>query len=228
MKPYNSLLDIILDPKNRVFVLVGSLFLVLFIANLFSKPSSEPTPQKSINPVVETVPELSQEEKDSIYTASVYERYAEIEKVINADKGIKKFGSKEEIDFRLLLLREYTTKSSSIDFENYKDLDQKAKKLQAKVKNLKNQEFPLMRRDFGKIFDEMMWEYDIDVVIKGNRNTTIEVIGGLFAANKNIKFVHEKMRDRFVELKFKRAQYKWYEGDDEYTYYTLEPSPDTN
>lgn len=233
MKSFDNLLTIILDPKNRLYVLVGVIFFILFVANLLMEPSADSVPNASSpnasSPLanIEKAPEFTQEQKDSIYSAAVYERFEDIEKAVNSDKGMSSFPSREAIDIRILTLREYTSRAYSSDFDNFQDLKPKAKKLQTKVRKLKATEYPKMRRDFGKVFDEMMWEYDIDVFVKGSNNSIIEVVGSLFAANKNIKFVHEKMQERLVELKFKRAQYKWSKYDDEYTYYTLSPSTDT-
>jgi hypothetical protein len=51
------------------------------------------------------------------------------------------------------------------------------------------------------------------------------MVGYHFAANRNIKDVHNEIRDMLIQLRFVRANYKWTDYS-EYTYFTLESPND--
>ena len=91
-----------------------------------------------------------------------------------------------------------------------------------KLVSLQNAEFPKLRKAYGKIAKEDLWVHNIVVLVKGNRSTTIEFVGGYFANNNNIKETQDALSDILNGLRFKRANYKWYKYDEEYTYYTFQ------
>jgi hypothetical protein len=93
--------------------------------------------------------------------------------------------------------------------------------LKKKLVSLQNAEFPKLRKAYGKIAKEDLWIHNIDVLVKGNRSTTIEFVGGYFANNSNIKETQDALSEILNGLRFKRVNYKWYKYDEEYTYYTL-------
>lgn len=97
-------------------------------------------------------------------------------------------------------------------------ISQYAKKLEKGLKSTQKIIFPKLRKNYIEIADRMLWEEDIDVVGSGK---TITFIGGTFASNKNIKDFHEQLSEALSQYRFKQVRYKWYKGDDEYTYYTL-------
>lgn len=98
--------------------------------------------------------------------------------------------------------------------------------LESKVKQIQIKEFPLMRQDYGKVVNKILWENNIEVKVYGAYNGTIELIGGIFASNKSIKEVHSKIYDMLKLLRFDRVNYKWYKYDDEYTYFTIDSKKD--
>lgn len=102
-----------------------------------------------------------------------------------------------------------------------------SKKMEAKAKSIQKKEFPKIRKEYGKLMKEEMWEQNIEVKTLGRNYTTLEFIGGIFASNKNKKDVMESLSDMLHKLRFKRVNYKWYKYDDEYTYYTLKSKDDT-
>lgn len=77
---------------------------------------------------------------------------------------------------------------------------------------------PKLRKRYIKTLGDKLWEDDIKV--KGN-GKTITFIGGVFAANRNIKDFEDKIEDTLKKLGFKRVIYKWVDADVEYTYYDL-------
>jgi hypothetical protein len=101
-----------------------------------------------------------------------------------------------------------------------------ARTLKTKVGALQKAEFPKIRKRYGDILNKKLWEDDIEVKAKGSGYTTLEFVGGAFAANKNKQEMQNAVREVVTFFRFDRVNYKWYQGDDEYTYYTLSTSPD--
>lgn len=86
------------------------------------------------------------------------------------------------------------------------------------LKKLQIKEFPRIRSEYAKLVDEKLWSENIDVSKYG---TSITFTGGIFASNRNIEDFQSTIRRTLSDFRFKRANYKWYEYDDEYTYYTI-------
>lgn len=102
-----------------------------------------------------------------------------------------------------------------------KALDQ----FRVKLVQRQRQVFPIMRDQAGPAFRKSLWEADTEARTFGYRFGTVEFVSGVYARNVNIKKSHEAIRGVLTQLRFKRANYKWYSGDDKYTYYKIE-SPD--
>jgi hypothetical protein len=101
-----------------------------------------------------------------------------------------------------------------------------AKELKTKVTNRQAKEFPILRKRYGKIIANKMWEHDIEIKTIGTSNTTLELTGGTFATNKNIKEFQTTLQEILTMLRFKQTRYRWYKGQDEYTYYDLDVPSD--
>jgi uncharacterized membrane protein YqjE len=106
-------------------------------------------------------------------------------------------------------------------------IKQLGKTLISEVEKLQTKEFPVIRKEYGKVVSKTLWENDIEVNVSGNNNTTITFVGGLFAANKNIMTIQDMIKEALEKLRFKRVQYKWFDGASDYTYYDLEPKKDS-
>lgn len=102
-----------------------------------------------------------------------------------------------------------------------------AEKLEQKVSNSQLKDFPKLRLAYNNILKEKLWENDVDVKIGGSKNTVLSLTAGYFASNKNIKTTQETLHDMLVNLRFKQVNYRWYKGEDEYTYYTIESAKDS-
>jgi hypothetical protein len=111
-------------------------------------------------------------------------------------------------------------------------IDPDISKLAADLKQALSREqvrqFPRLRRAWAATADETMWEHNVDVRVLGEGNRTLELVGGVFASNKNIKQIQETLTDALHALRFRRIQYRWYKGADEYTYYTLKTPADSD
>ncbi|WP_090500132.1 hypothetical protein [Pedobacter terrae] len=102
-----------------------------------------------------------------------------------------------------------------------------AKQLKNKciASQLKN--FPKIRRAYYKLTKDQLWELDIDVTISGKSNSILIFTGGYFAANANIKQTQEALHGMLDSLRFKQTQYRWYKGQEEYTYYIIKSNSDS-
>ncbi|MBC2666755.1 hypothetical protein H7F51_14640 [Novosphingobium flavum] len=86
--------------------------------------------------------------------------------------------------------------------------------------------FPRLRVIHAKALSGKLWENDITVEATGPGNATLRFTGYLFAANRNIKAVMEKVHVEALATRFRRAEFRTYPGDG-ITSYQLEPLPDT-
>lgn len=114
--------------------------------------------------------------------------------------------------------------------ENSEDPEIKrlARQLKSKIVNLQVREFPKMRQEYAKVVGKLMWEHDVYVNPSGSRNVYLNFVGGLFAANKNIKDFQEQLQDAPALFRFKQTRYRWYKEADEYTYYTTYEGTDSD
>ena len=101
------------------------------------------------------------------------------------------------------------------------------KSIEQNLKSLQLREFPKIRANYAKILKNKLWEEDITVQNFGSRKTTIQFTGGIFAANRNKKDFQNTLSQAFMDFRFKRVNYKWYEYDDGYTYYTISSDKDS-
>ncbi|EHO13838.1 hypothetical protein [Myroides odoratimimus] len=130
-------------------------------------------------------------------------------------------GSQTNLQLELILFSQWTDlikKGAAIDDKEVNDL---TKKLKVKVEKVQQKEFPILRKEYAKIAKDLMWEHNVDVVLSGSNNTTLTFVGAIFANNKNIKDTQNTINTVMREFRFKKVQYKWYKGADEYTYYTV-------
>lgn len=101
-----------------------------------------------------------------------------------------------------------------------------AAKLRKNAGRIKSSEFPALRKAYGKIVADKMWEHDVYSTTTGDKSSVLNLTGGLFASNKNIKEIQESLSDMFQKLRFKEIRYRWYKESDQFTYYKLSPIPD--
>lgn len=107
-----------------------------------------------------------------------------------------------------------------------KETNQLASKLKSKVVARQIKEFPKMRYDYGKSAAEKMWENNIYISTSGPKNSILNLTGALFANNKNIADTQKLLADILTNFRFKEVRYRWYRGEEEFTYYKVETSKD--
>lgn len=98
-----------------------------------------------------------------------------------------------------------------------KKIAKKAQEAKSKLIATQKLVFPKLRKEWCTLSDETMWEYDVDVKCSG---TTVKFIGWIYAANSNIRDSYSAVSDMLKMLRFKKANFYWYEWS-EYTYYTI-------
>jgi multidrug efflux pump subunit AcrA (membrane-fusion protein) len=84
--------------------------------------------------------------------------------------------------------------------------------------------FPSIRKGYGKVFAEKLWENDLTARTFGEGYRTVEFTGALLAANRNIKTAMATAYPILRALRMKQARFKWTKAADEYTYYTVQPT----
>lgn len=169
---------------------------------------------------------IEQEAKQALVQPEIDTIKEAIERIDNFDSEFYR-GSKLALELEVSQFSDFASKiESARTFEN-EELKTLANSLESKLKNLQIKEFPQMRKEYAKYVDEVMWEFDIDVYAKGASNSSIELVGGYFAANKNIKTTQETLSSMLKLLRFDRANYKWYEYASNYDYYDIDSLADS-
>lgn len=136
-------------------------------------------------------------------------------------------GTVQAVQMELILFAAW----ANIIREGEQSLDVENKKLAAtlrkKVLALQTSEFPKMRKEYINVAANKLWEENITVTVQGNSNTIVNITGGIFASNKNKKQMQESLSDVLKSFRFKQVRYRWYKGDDEYTYYDMSVPKDS-
>ncbi|UGQ24196.1 hypothetical protein [Brucella anthropi] len=86
---------------------------------------------------------------------------------------------------------------------------------------------PRIRDLYGPALRKQLWEADGKAKTFGSGFRTIEIINAAFAANRNIKQIHEQMYPTLARLRFTRSQYKWLDANVEYTYFDIKAPLDS-
>ena len=135
-------------------------------------------------------------------------------------------GSVDLVQMELILFGAWTQIiEEALEYDDV-EVQNLANNLKSKVQNLQKREFPKLRKAYKEAIYKNLWIEDIETSILGNGNTTLQFTGGIFASNKNKQEFQDALNEILHSLRFKRINYKWYEYDDEYTYYTLKTPKD--
>lgn len=107
------------------------------------------------------------------------------------------------------------------------EIVERGKKWEQKLKKIQVEAYPKLRRKWAKDIGEKLWVNDIDVKVLGKDASTIELVGGSFATNRNIAAMQNELSLALKDMRFKKAIYKWISSADEYDYYTIESKKDS-
>ena len=103
----------------------------------------------------------------------------------------------------------------------------KVARLKEEVSDIQRREFPRMRAAWGKILAQAMWEHNMTVSTGGEGNRTLRLTAAIFASNGNIKKINGVVWEQATLLRFKRIEYRWYKGEEEYTYFRVDSPKDS-
>lgn len=102
----------------------------------------------------------------------------------------------------------------------------RAKKIIQHIKNkcntIKNAVMPTFRKRFAENLDRAMWEYNMDVSASSSRFKWLNLTGYMFADNAAKKQYYELLKYQAKDLGFTRICFRWYDGQDDYTYFNLD------
>jgi hypothetical protein len=149
----------------------------------------------------------------------------EIESIKTFD-GHKYKDEVTSIQMEIVLFGAWTKFIKDAEKHTNKEINRLGQSLKSKVISLQKAEFPKMRKSYGDIIKQKLWVENIKVKAIDNGYSTLEFEGGIFASNKNKQDFQNTLSEILNLLRFKRINYKWYEYDDEYTYYSLKTLQD--
>lgn len=198
-------------------------------------PKSTTTSQKTDETVVAN--DNSTPKDETVTTPKEPEKSAEeklkerLERELSSEaltKGLKTDtyrGSVEALQMELVLFGMWASiiQEGEVSNDENKKL---ASAIRKKVTAIQVAEFPKLRKGYVDIVANKLWEENITVTVQGNGNNIINLTGGLFANNKNIKQMQETIKEVVKMFRFKQIRYRWFKGADEYTYYDLEVPKD--
>ena len=156
-----------------------------------------------------------------------------LNKINDAISWVKSFkpedwiGGAQSVLTAALKLNEFSALAEMMAESEVASIKKAASQLSKQVISGRQKNFPALRKKWAKFADEKMWESNIDVKTLGGRSTTLELVGGTFASNANIGEAQRSISDAVTLLRFKRVNYRWYDGADEYQYYTIESPADS-
>lgn len=131
-------------------------------------------------------------------------------------------GSVEAVQMELVLFGAWAKVVEEGEASEDEENQKLAKELRIKVEQRQAKEFPIMRKRYAEEVGKKLWENDIDVSTSGSKKNIINFTAGMFAANKNKKDFNDQVYQRLIEFRFKQSRYRWYKGQDEYTYWDME------
>lgn len=101
-----------------------------------------------------------------------------------------------------------------------------ANELKKLVVKTQEKELPNIRKNYIEVARKKLWESNIEVSGGGKGNTTINLTGGSFFNNKNKSDVQGTISSVLEQFRFKRSNYRAYDGQDQYDYFTIDSPQD--
>jgi|LGVE01.1.fsa_nt_gb rRNA maturation protein Nop10 len=212
------------SPKTAVIhflIVVGILFvlaIIVFAPRYTTTPTASPRYSESVS-----------EEQQLVDKRQTY-----VQRLKREHEGLRSFKVDTYLDSRdsiVLGTALFSVCATLAEEGNNYELDEAEKKLLSAFKKqlskTQAKAFPRLRDAYGPAVRRMIWEHDMSAKTFGSGYRTIEIVGGVFAANRNIKEFQTKVRDSLRQLRFRQSRYKWYAEADEYTYYDIDSPEDS-
>lgn len=167
---------------------------------------------------------LKKKEEDELKQKEQLER-----EIKSIDNGIEiaDGDSIDELQMDLVVFGSWASIIKDAEKSENNEIKNLSKTLKSKVIQVQIKYFPLLRAKYAKVVGKKLWENDIEVFANGRGRRYINFTGGIFAANKNKKDFQEQIHEVLKMFRFKQSRYRWYEGEDEYTYYTIYEGKDS-
>jgi hypothetical protein len=193
----------------------------------FAGGSGSSTGASGASPVISGVsapPAQTPEERKADYVAQLDRELASLR---DGFDGSKYRGDKDAINMGIILFGAWAKLIGEASTHALSASETaKVNELRRLVVRIQVRELPLLRANWAKVVGEAMWEHDMTVTTGGEGSRTLRMTAGMFASNSNIKQTQEALHDQLHLLRFKRAEYRWYRGADDYQYYQLETPSD--
>ena len=200
--------------------LVSLVSLAFFVALAFGSTDGTPSSSGNGSPAGSSTAAASKPETDEGVLQGLNDKIANLDRTPTAY-------TKDSALLQVARFSLYAKEIASAEVRTNPEIKKKAAELKRRLSQHQSREFPRMRRAWAKEADEKMWENDVDVTVAGNAAQNLTLVGGLFAANRNIKETQKTLSPIIEGLRFKRINFKWIRSADEYTYYTLETPADS-
>lgn len=169
-----------------------------------------------------TIDTLTEDEKN------IRQLKNEIKSISEGVNGSKYRETIESLQIEIVLFAAWADIiTNNISSEN-QEIASLAKELKSKVEKVQVAEFPLIRKRYSEIVANKLWEHDVYIDVIGKSRRTLNITGGIFAANKNIKEFQENIHSLLQQFRFNQTRYRWYKGADEYDYYTIYEGKDSD
>lgn len=153
-------------------------------------------------------------------------KYTSAIETLKSSKSIIMTGSKEAIISSLSVFEGYQEMANDSYGSDNPEISKMKNKLKSLLKSRQQKDFPKLRKAYAEVMRSALWRENIEVACTGKLKKTLTLTGGTFASNANVEDSYSALRDALVKLRFKRINFKWYEYDDEYTYYNITSDPD--
>ena len=200
----------------------GSILLLLLIGIVLECSGNSSKPDTNTNNIVDVKDDNNINDPEKVNLNAIEREIKAIEKGIDFNTYR---GSINQLQAELVLFGVWSKLINEAG--SYENNIKKANELKRLVENIQQKQFPILRKEYAKESDKIMWEHDIKVTSSSN-HSILNVTGGVFAANKNKKEYQERIQKQVKEFRFKQVRYRWYEGEDEYTYYTVYEGKDSD
>lgn len=200
-----------------IFVVVGAIGAIVS-----NRPAPTPTVTGSLVTSMATAPVAAS-------TATTEPKRSYSDRLAEADRTLDTFNftdvrDVDDIAASIVMINEFA-KEAAIPPSTDEDVSTR-KKFIAKLSAVQKKVLPVLRDKYGPAMRTALWEADGKARTIGADFRTVEFISASFAANRNIKSTHGTMYQVLVQMRFTRAQYRWFDGAPEYTYYELSPPAD--
>lgn len=155
---------------------------------------------------------------------------SQLNKELNSINNFNNSNYNNSVDLILVereLFRAWSKLANQYKKSDTSELKNIASKILKKLPIIQAKEFPIMRKRYGKVTGQKLWENDIYVRTSGAKNEVLNISGAVFASNMNIKNSQIEISSVLEKLRFKEVRYRWYKESDEYTYFRIDAPKDS-